>query len=152
MQSYSLSLPPSLYGFICLELLKPLNSDASQVINSQTPRSSSPCSLSLELLTISLMATMVYVVLLLALSSVMDEASKCGNGCPCMLAESAPAKNEIRKLFLHGADEVFKGFGSSSSLDSQYGKDMLGRGLREVPSGPDPLHHNGGSPKKPHTP
>ncbi|XP_061349319.1 protein CLAVATA 3 [Gastrolobium bilobum] len=24
--------------------------------------------------------------------------------------------------------------------------------LRKVPSGPDPLHHNGGSPKKPETP
>ncbi|KAG6583691.1 hypothetical protein SDJN03_19623, partial [Cucurbita argyrosperma subsp. sororia] len=24
--------------------------------------------------------------------------------------------------------------------------------LRRVPSGPDPLHHNGGSPKKPRTP
>lgn len=24
--------------------------------------------------------------------------------------------------------------------------------LRKVPSGPDPLHHNGGSPKKPRTP
>lgn len=24
--------------------------------------------------------------------------------------------------------------------------------LRRVPSGPDPLHHNGGTPKKPRTP
>ncbi|KAJ4972300.1 hypothetical protein NE237_005399 [Protea cynaroides] len=84
----------------------------------------------------------VYVILLLTLISVIYEASKCGNGCPCMLAEAAPAKNQVRKL-LHGT-KVFKGFGS---LDSRYGKDM-----RQVPSGPDPLHHNGGSPRKPHTP
>lgn len=28
---------------------------------------------------------------------------------------------------------------------------LMGWELRTVPSGPDPLHHNGGSPKKPRT-
>ena len=32
-------------------------------------------------------------------------------------------------------------------------KDVVhGWELRKVPSGPDPLHHNGGSPNKPRTP
>lgn len=35
---------------------------------------------------------------------------------------------------------------------SKYGEKSVTWDLRKVPSGPDPLHHNGGSPKKPRTP
>ncbi|KAJ4977677.1 hypothetical protein NE237_008457 [Protea cynaroides] len=92
--------------------------------------------------------TVVYVVLLLAFGSVTEETSKYSNGWPCMLVVADPAKNQIRKL-LHGKEEVFKGFGL---LDSLHGKDVMGWDLRKVPTGPDPLHHNGNGPKKPRTP
>ncbi|XP_028808304.1 protein CLAVATA 3 [Neltuma alba] len=42
------------------------------------------------------------------------------------------------------------GYGGSSSSKSV--KDSATPELRKVPSGPDPLHHNGGSPNKPKTP
>lgn len=39
--------------------------------------------------------------------------------------------------------------GSSSN---KYGEKPLNWELRKVPSGPDPLHHNGVNPKNPQTP
>ncbi|XP_042475669.1 uncharacterized protein LOC122057583 [Macadamia integrifolia] len=100
--------------------------------------------------------TVLYMVLLLvALASVMGISSKCGNGSPCMVAvAAAPANNQIRKLLLNGEEEdeeLFKG-GGFGTLDSRHGKDVVSWDLRKAPSGPDPLHHNGGSPKKPRTP
>jgi hypothetical protein len=47
--------------------------------------------------------------------------------------------------------EAVKG-GQKGSATSRNGRSFVGWELRPVPSGPDPLHHNGGSPKKPRTP
>ncbi|KAE8692998.1 Protein CLAVATA 3 [Hibiscus syriacus] len=67
-------------------------------------------------------------------------------------------------LVLHGVCGCVSGHGRSFEKPSQNRKMLLqkedngsttGAGNREsfrtVPSGPDPLHHNGGSPKKPRT-
>lgn len=42
--------------------------------------------------------------------------------------------------------------GEPTSNCTGNGEELEIRELRAVPSGPDPLHHNGGSPKKPRTP
>ncbi|KAG5566490.1 hypothetical protein RHGRI_002148 [Rhododendron griersonianum] len=81
----------------------------------------------------------------------------CGRGC--FYAEAAAQVIPNRKVLqgmMHGNDQVVSG-----SSKVQLGSTTKGYGgagsetwdqLRGVPAGPDPLHHHGGSPKKPRTP
>ncbi|KAI4334187.1 hypothetical protein L6164_018906 [Bauhinia variegata] len=74
--------------------------------------------------------------------------------CCSTSANTAGLKEiENRKLLSSLKDKKtnFKSIlhGSSSS---QNGEKSLSWELRKVPSGPDPLHHNGGNPIKPRTP
>ncbi|CAK7332005.1 unnamed protein product [Dovyalis caffra] len=52
-----------------------------------------------------------------------------------------------RKVLVALKGDLFGPTGSPGN-----GEKLEIRELRAVPSGPDPLHHNGGSPKKPRTP
>ncbi|XP_019052239.1 PREDICTED: uncharacterized protein LOC109114329 [Nelumbo nucifera] len=98
---------------------------------------------------VRLVAVLAYVVLTVVVVSVMEEAWGCGSRYGCFHVKLASTENQSRKL-LHGSEEVFKSF---RPLDSRRrGGNLVSWDLRRVPSGPDPLHHNGGSPKKPQTP
>ncbi|KAF8403367.1 hypothetical protein HHK36_011469 [Tetracentron sinense] len=92
----------------------------------------------------------VVVLLVVALCLVVMEgaSSECSSGYGCFYAEAAPKEIQSRKL-LHNSEEVFRSTGSMGNRD---GGDLVGWDLRRAPSGPDPLHHNGGGPKKPQTP
>ncbi|XP_062170935.1 protein CLAVATA 3 [Alnus glutinosa] len=84
----------------------------------------------------------------------MEEPSDCGAGYGCFYSKAAASlKTENRKLLagLKEKKEAVKG-GQQGSATSRNGRSFVGWELRKVPSGPDPLHHNGGSPKKPRTP
>lgn len=52
-------------------------------------------------------------------------------------------KEEALTKDVHGSTSRSAGNGAEKLVDWE---------LRKVPSGPDPLHHNGGGPKKPRTP
>ena len=58
-----------------------------------------------------------------------------------MLQADFKANNEVVKSSLHGS--------TISTAGNR--ENFVGWELMTVPSGPDPLHHNGGSPKKPRT-
>ncbi|KAF5176239.1 hypothetical protein FRX31_034174 [Thalictrum thalictroides] len=76
----------------------------------------------------------------------------CHNRCYlCLHAEAGTVVNQhSRKLLLLGSEEVFKS--SYVVPNDRQSVDLVGSGLRTVPSGPDPLHHNSRVPKKPQTP
>ncbi|XWS71415.1 hypothetical protein CRYUN_Cryun03dG0136100 [Craigia yunnanensis] len=63
--------------------------------------------------------------------------------------EKAAQSRKMLQADLKGKNEVVKGslHGSTSSAGNR--ENFVGWELRTAPSGPDPLHHNGGSPKKP---
>ncbi|KAJ7948053.1 protein CLAVATA 3 [Quillaja saponaria] len=103
----------------------------------------------------SILICVVFVVVLCLV--LIGEPSDCSTGHGCFYAYAAGLKQtQNRKLLqmlaalkekkaavkagLHGPSS---GMSGEKSLDWE---------LRKVPSGPDPLHHNGGSPKKPRTP
>ncbi|KAG6632034.1 protein CLAVATA 3 [Carya illinoinensis] len=96
-----------------------------------------------------MLACLVLVaVLCLAL---VGNASDCNTGCGLFGAKSAVSmKTENRKILasLKEKKETVKG-GLQVSATISNGGGFLGWELRRVPSGPDPLHHNGGNPKKP---
>ncbi|KAE8037349.1 hypothetical protein FH972_009942 [Carpinus fangiana] len=85
--------------------------------------------------------------------SLPDRQPNCdGGGHGCFYSKAAASlKTENRKLMagLKEMKEAVKGV-QKGSTTSRNGRSFVG--LRQVPSGPDPLHHNGGSPKKPRTP
>ncbi|XWS73841.1 hypothetical protein CRYUN_Cryun02cG0164000 [Craigia yunnanensis] len=89
---------------------------------------------------------LVLVLCLLVLQGVSGCAS--GHGC---FHEKAAHSRKMLQGDLKEKNEVVKGslHGSTSSAGNR--DNFLGWELRTVPSGPDPLHHNGGSPKKPRT-
>ncbi|OMO95652.1 FAD-dependent pyridine nucleotide-disulfide oxidoreductase [Corchorus capsularis] len=75
----------------------------------------------------------------------------------CFPGHATAAAAQSRKMLLQAElkenNEVMN-MKSTSSLDgsksiSGHGENSVGWEMRTVPSGPDPLHHNGGSPKKP---
>ncbi|KAH7864738.1 hypothetical protein Vadar_033265 [Vaccinium darrowii] len=87
----------------------------------------------------------------------MGKEWNCGRGC--FYAEAAAQVIPNRKV-LHGSimhvkedavSESAKVQGSATSTTG-YGGGSENWELRRVPAGPDPLHHHGGSPKKPTTP
>ncbi|CAL0332154.1 unnamed protein product [Lupinus luteus] len=94
-----------------------------------------------------------FILLVLLCLLLMRETSDCGSVHECLGAHAV--LKEIRNRKVHSALKDKKNSlkvrleGSSST---KYGEKPLSWELRKVPSGPDPLHHNGGSPKKPETP
>ncbi|XP_057473895.1 protein CLAVATA 3 [Actinidia eriantha] len=76
----------------------------------------------------------------------MPDASECNNGNGCFYAKAAHAQGIRNRKGLYGLH------GSASSNGGGYGygdQSVEEWELRRVPSGPDPLHHNGANPKKP---
>ncbi|KAB5540719.1 hypothetical protein DKX38_013693 [Salix brachista] len=92
---------------------------------------------------------MFYTLILLLglLLMVLEESSGRDAGEKCFYADAASLVDvKSRKvLAVLRADEPASNTGNGEKLE-------IRRELRAVPSGPDPLHHNGGSPKKPTTP
>ncbi|KAF7805748.1 protein CLAVATA 3 [Senna tora] len=102
----------------------------------------------------SIFISVILLVLLCLL--LMREPYDCSSAYGCFGANPSGFK-EIRNRKVLAALKEKKtalkdshGHGGSSS--STYGEKSVTWELRKVPSGPDPLHHNGGSPKKPKTP
>ncbi|CAK9184676.1 unnamed protein product [Ilex paraguariensis] len=89
---------------------------------------------------------LVFVMMLC--SVVLQTASECKTGYGCSYAKAA-ASSSLEVLYGWKAKEMGHEKTSSSTGG---GKSMVGWELREAPLGPDPLHHHGGSPKKPRTP
>ncbi|KAK6235255.1 hypothetical protein QUC31_019004 [Theobroma cacao] len=87
---------------------------------------------------------LVLLLCLLALQGV----SECVSGHGCFYANAA-RNRKMLQAELKENNEVVTGslHGSTSSTGNI--ENFVGWELRTVPSGPDPLHHNGGSPKKP---
>ncbi|KDP25912.1 hypothetical protein JCGZ_22983 [Jatropha curcas] len=84
-----------------------------------------------------------YSVMLL-LMVVMEQASGCRDQkCFYPKARSLDYEIQGRKMLPVSSKEP---------TTTVNGKKLVVRELRTVPSGPDPLHHNGGTPKKPTTP
>ncbi|CAK9311814.1 unnamed protein product, partial [Citrullus colocynthis] len=70
--------------------------------------------------------------------------------CRCVSAE-LPVSRALqisRKMLQERKKEIEKGVDGGKRRRPPVEWEQL----RRVPSGPDPLHHNGGSPKKPRTP
>ncbi|KAK8596075.1 hypothetical protein V6N13_000733 [Hibiscus sabdariffa] len=87
----------------------------------------------------STMETRALVLLVLCLL-VLHGVCGCVSGYGRFCEKQKPVEN--RKMLLQADLKVKNG---SSTGAGYWGK------FRTVPSGPDPLHHNGGSPKKPKT-
>ncbi|CAL5357231.1 unnamed protein product [Camellia sinensis] len=82
----------------------------------------------------------------------IQQASGCNSGHGCFYVKAAAQEIDNRKVLskssptnVHGSSKNRNGYGGEESMEE-------GWELRKVPSGPDPLHHNGGSPKKPTIP
>ncbi|KAI5603046.1 hypothetical protein BDE02_01G193400 [Populus trichocarpa] len=72
----------------------------------------------------------------------------CSNGQRCFYAEAvSPVEIKSRKVLV-----VLTGGLRGPTGSTGNGEKLEIRELRAAPSGPDPLHHNGGSPEKPRTP
>ncbi|KAJ4833394.1 hypothetical protein Tsubulata_028197 [Turnera subulata] len=87
------------------------------------------------------------VITTLLLLVVLEASSGCHRGEKCFYAQAnVPMEKKSRKMLA-----VLKS-GLGGPVVSNNGQKLVYSELRNVPSGPDPLHHNGGSPKKPRTP
>ncbi|PNT55916.1 hypothetical protein POPTR_001G217500v4 [Populus trichocarpa] len=72
----------------------------------------------------------------------------CSTGQRCFYAEAvSPVDVKSRKVLV-----VLTGGLRGPTGSTGNGEKLEIRELRAAPSGPDPLHHNGGSPEKPRTP
>ncbi|XVF46994.1 hypothetical protein PTKIN_Ptkin03bG0073500 [Pterospermum kingtungense] len=83
---------------------------------------------------------------------VLQGVSGCMNDHGCFYEKAAQSR-KILQVGLKEKNEGVKGslHGTTSSSAGKRGKYSMEWELRTVPSGPDPLHHNGASPKKPRT-
>ncbi|KAK7324839.1 hypothetical protein VNO77_28714 [Canavalia gladiata] len=94
------------------------------------------------------------VILMLLCLLLMRDSSDCNAAFECFGTNGARFK-EIRNRKLLSALKDKRATLKASlqgSSSFKYGEKSLSWELRKVPSGPDPLHHNGGNPKKPQTP
>ncbi|KAG6789148.1 hypothetical protein POTOM_005238 [Populus tomentosa] len=72
----------------------------------------------------------------------------CSTGQRCIYGDAvSPVEIKSRKVLV-----VLTGGVRGSTGSTGNGEKLEVRELRAAPSGPDPLHHNGGSPEKPRTP
>ncbi|KAJ6425126.1 hypothetical protein OIU84_025822 [Salix udensis] len=89
------------------------------------------------------------VLVLVLFFMVVEESNGCSTGRRCFFAEAAsPVDVKSRKVLAVLTGGLRRPAGSTGGN----GEKLEVRELRAAPSGPDPLHHNGGSPKKPRTP
>ncbi|XVF69253.1 hypothetical protein PTKIN_Ptkin11bG0066200 [Pterospermum kingtungense] len=90
------------------------------------------------------------VLCLLVLHGVSGRVS--GHGC---FYENAAQTRKMLQADLKKNNEIVKAgslhVSTSSASTAGNRENFVEWELRSVPSGPDPLHHNGGSPKKPRT-
>ncbi|XP_042958354.1 uncharacterized protein LOC122293956 isoform X1 [Carya illinoinensis] len=88
--------------------------------------------------------------------AVIHYISDCNGRYGCFYAKAVvSSERENRKLLagLKQKKETVKVKGGlQASATGSNGGSFQGWELRRVPSGPDPLHHNGGNPTKPRTP
>ncbi|KAL9334287.1 hypothetical protein Peur_074426 [Populus x canadensis] len=90
------------------------------------------------------------IFLLSLLFMVLEGSSGCKTGEKCFYGDAASLVDfKSRKVLVVSRGDVR---GEPTSNSTGNGEELEIRELRAVPSGPDPLHHNGGSPKKPRTP
>ncbi|KAJ6963987.1 hypothetical protein NC652_002311 [Populus alba x Populus x berolinensis] len=88
------------------------------------------------------------MLVLVLLFMIMEESYGCSTGQRCIYGEAvSPVEIKSRKVVV-----VLTGGVRGSTGGTGNGEKSEIRELRAAPSGPDPLHHNGGSPKKPRTP
>ncbi|KAJ6947798.1 hypothetical protein NC651_002228 [Populus alba x Populus x berolinensis] len=84
----------------------------------------------------------------LNLSPSLSLHAGCSTGQRCIYGEAvSPVEIKSRKVVV-----VLTGGVRGSTGGTGNGEKSEVRELRAAPSGPDPLHHNGGSPEKPRTP
>ncbi|GFZ07278.1 hypothetical protein Acr_19g0002150 [Actinidia rufa] len=89
---------------------------------------------------------LLMLILILLCLTLIPDASECANGNGRFYAIAAHAQEIQNRKVLYGLH------GSTSTNGGRYGygdQRLEEWELRRVPSGPDPLHHNGASPKKP---
>ncbi|KAF9665351.1 hypothetical protein SADUNF_Sadunf16G0113700 [Salix dunnii] len=88
------------------------------------------------------------ILVLVLFYMVMEESYGCSAGRGCFFTEAvSPVDVKSRKVLVVLTGGLRRPAGSTGN-----GEKLEIRELRTAPSGPDPLHHNGGSPKKPRTP
>ncbi|GMN65787.1 hypothetical protein TIFTF001_034881 [Ficus carica] len=88
--------------------------------------------------------------LLLFCFILLNEASECKSGQNGCFAAEASGRHS-RKVLVDLMEKKTGAFLMSGNYGDE--DDQLNAWeLRKVPSGPDPLHHNGNSPKKPRSP
>ncbi|KAE9585636.1 hypothetical protein Lal_00009861 [Lupinus albus] len=94
-----------------------------------------------------------FILLVLVCLLLMRETSDCGSVHECIGANAVLKEIRNRKV-VSGLKDKKNSLKVSleGSSNTKYGEKPLSWELRKVPSGPDPLHHNGGTPKKPETP
>ncbi|RDX90755.1 hypothetical protein CR513_27353, partial [Mucuna pruriens] len=98
--------------------------------------------------------TTVLLLMLLCLLLTRDP-SGCSSAYECFGANAAALRDSPnRKVLAVLKDKrtTLKASMQGSSSSIKYAEKPLSWELRKVPSGPDPLHHNGVNPKKPQTP
>ncbi|KAJ9177879.1 hypothetical protein P3X46_009810 [Hevea brasiliensis] len=90
--------------------------------------------------------TKFYALMFTLLVVAMEQASGCHAGQRSFYPRpTSPLHIQSRKI-------LFVSKGGMHEPNTVSGKKLVIGELRTVPSGPDPLHHNGGTPKKPRTP
>ncbi|KAL4611804.1 uncharacterized protein LOC142607314 [Castanea sativa] len=84
----------------------------------------------------------------------MEDASDCNTGYGCFYTKPSVSLMTQNRKVLAGLEEKRESVkvGLQGSATSVNGGSFVGYELRNVPSGPDPLHHNRASPEKPRTP
>ncbi|KAK7371203.1 hypothetical protein VNO78_36771 [Psophocarpus tetragonolobus] len=97
--------------------------------------------------------TTVFLLMLLCLL-LMREPSDCSSTFECFAANAVGLRDIPNRKVLSLKDKKTATLRASlqGSSSIKYGEKPLSWELRKVPSGPDPLHHNGVNPKKPQTP
>ncbi|KAI9107719.1 hypothetical protein K1719_021382 [Acacia pycnantha] len=97
----------------------------------------------------------IILLILLCLLVMREPSSGCSSVHGCFGANAAGFKEAGNRKVLVATLRAKKtgflpGYGGSST--SKYVENSVTSELRKIPSGPDPLHHNGGSPNKPQSP
>ncbi|XP_038877536.1 protein CLAVATA 3 [Benincasa hispida] len=72
--------------------------------------------------------------------------------CRCRCVSGKPPVSRALQISRKMLQEMKKEMEEGVDGDKRWWPAGEWEQLRRVPSGPDPLHHNGGSPKKPRTP
>ncbi|KAK4607189.1 hypothetical protein RGQ29_001132 [Quercus rubra] len=98
----------------------------------------------------------VVVLLMVVMAAcVVDSGGDCNTGYVCIYSKaSVSLMTTHNRKMLAGLEEKKKTLKLGlqvSAATSVNGGSYVGSELRNTPSGPDPLHHNGGSPKMPRT-